>query len=92
MRMFDLALVYLVAINWWTFFRFMQDKDRAIAQVRRIPESELLGLALIGGTPGAFAARKIFRHKTRKQPFSAQLYTTALLQTGLAIAAGFYFG
>lgn len=75
----------LLAINAWTILRFWQDKSRAIAGLRRIPEADLLGLALIGGTPGAFLARQLFRHKTRKQPFSAWLMLIAVVQAAAII-------
>ena len=75
----------LLAINAWTILRFWEDKSRAIAGLRRIPEADLLGLALIGGTPGAFLARQLFRHKTRKQPFSAWLMLIAVVQAGAII-------
>jgi len=79
------ALSWLLFVNLWTMLRFWQDKKRAIAGVRRIPEADLLGLALVGGSPGAFAARQLFRHKTRKQPFSTQLILIAAIQAGVAI-------
>jgi uncharacterized membrane protein YsdA (DUF1294 family) len=79
------ALAWIACINLLTVLRFWQDKRRAIAGSRRIPEADLLGLALIGGTPGAFAARHLFRHKTRKQPFSTQLMLIAAVQAGVAI-------
>ena len=65
--------------------RFHQDKQRAIAGERRIPEANLLGLALIGGTPAAVLARHLFRHKTRKQPFSNLLLLIAVIQAGAII-------
>jgi len=81
-----LAVLFgLLAINAFTILRFRQDKARAIAGARRIPEASLLGLALIGGTPGAFLARRLFRHKTRKQPFSTWLMLIALAQIGAII-------
>ena len=39
----------------------------------------------IGGSPGAFAARHLFRHKTRKEPFSTRLMVIAALQMGAAV-------
>ena len=42
-------------------------------------------LAVIGGSPGAFAARHLFRHKTRKEPFSTRLMVIAAMQAGVGI-------
>ena len=77
------AFIWVLLVNLWTILRFWQDKRRAIAGARRIPEADLLGLALIGGSPGAFAARRLFRHKTRKQPFTTRLWLIALAQLGI---------
>ncbi len=59
------ALAWLLGINLWTTLRFRDDKSRAAAGARRIPEAGLLGLAILGGSPGPFAARRLFRHKTQ---------------------------
>jgi len=80
-----IALPFLVLVNLWTVLRFWQDKQRAMAGERRISESDLLGLALIGGSPGALLARRMFRHKTRKEPFSTQLLVIVALQVGTFI-------
>ena len=56
------------------------DVPKAERGAWRVQESTLLLLALIGGTPGAYAGRQLFRHKTRKQPFSSQLFSIAVLQ------------
>jgi len=80
----------LALLNLWTMLRFWQDKQRAVAGARRIAEADLLGLALIGGSPGALLARRLFRHKTRKQPFSLQLYLIVAVQAG-ALAGFFLF-
>lgn len=79
-----IALV-LIAINGWTLLRFAQDKRAAVVGTRRIPEADLLFLAMIGGTPGAFWARHRYRHKTRKQPFSTLLWLIAVAQIGAVI-------
>ena len=79
-------------INLWTMLRFHQDKQRAIAGQRRVPEANLLGLALIGGTPGAFLARHLFRHKTCKQPFSNLLMLIAAVQIGAILGLTAPFG
>ena len=80
-----LILITLAAINLLTLARFAQDKARACAGTRRIPERDLLTLAAIGGSPGALLARRLFRHKTRKQPFSTRLWLIVAVQLGLAI-------
>ena len=86
-----LALAALLLLNLWTMMRFWQDKQRAVAGERRIPESKLLGLALIGGSPGALLARQLFRHKTRKEPFSTQLLVIVAVQAGAAIGLVYAF-
>lgn len=83
------ALLALFLVNALTVWRFADDKARAIAGVRRIPETNLLMLAAIGGTPGAFFARHRFRHKTRKQPFSTRLWLITAMQAG--VGASFLF-
>jgi uncharacterized membrane protein YsdA (DUF1294 family) len=79
------SLLALVVLNLFTMLRFWQDKQRAVCGERRISEAHLLSLALIGGSPGAFTARWMFRHKTRKQPFSTWLFLIAAIQAGAAI-------
>jgi uncharacterized membrane protein YsdA (DUF1294 family) len=82
------ALLALILVNAATFVAFGVDKGRAIAGRRRIREADLLTLALVGGTPAAFYARRHFRHKTRKQPFSSQLAIIAMLQVGVSGGLG----
>lgn len=79
------AIPIVVLINLVTIVRFWQDKQRAIRGERRIPEGNLLGLALFGGSPSALLARRWFRHKTRKEPFSTYLLLIAVVQLGALI-------
>ena len=76
----------LILLNFIAFAAFGLDKTAAEGGRRRIAEATLLGWAFIGGTPGAYAGRALFRHKTRKQPFSSQLHSIAVLQA-IALAA-----
>ena len=87
-----LAAVALLVVNLWTILRFWQDKRRALNGERRIPEGELLQLALFGGSPGALLARRWFRHKTRKEPFSTRLMLIVACQAGVAIGLAVAFG
>ena len=75
----------MVAVNAWTIWAFWDDKQRARRGDRRTAEGNLLRLAAIGGSPGALFARQMFRHKTRKQPFSMQLLLIAVVQAGVLI-------
>lgn len=70
----------LIAANCAAFLAFGIDKFLAAARARRIPERALLLLAALGGTPGAYAGRGLFRHKTRKQPFLTRLHAIAVAQ------------
>ncbi|MGY6637458.1 MAG: DUF1294 domain-containing protein [Erythrobacter sp.] len=62
--------------------RFASPVTPAQAEARawRISEASLLQLAFFGGIGGAYAGRALFRHKTRKQPFSTQLHLIACAQ------------
>ena len=71
---------YLGVINLVAFAAFGIDKLAARRGGWRVSEARLLGFALFGGSPGAYAGRRLFRHKTRKQPFSGQLLGIAALQ------------
>ncbi|HEY0148260.1 MAG TPA: DUF1294 domain-containing protein [Allosphingosinicella sp.] len=80
-----LTIAALLAVNLWMVALFWIDKQRARAGLWRVSEGNLLALAAIGGTPGAFLARHLFRHKTRKQPFTTYLVLIAALQVGAGI-------
>ena len=75
-----------VVLNFVAFAAFGLDKAAAENGRRRIAEATLLLWAFFGGTPGAYAGRALFRHKTRKQPFCRELHRIAILQI-IAIVA-----
>lgn len=75
----------LLAINARTAHLFWQDKRYAREGRRRVPESSLLTMAAIGGTPAALIARQWLRHKTQKQPFSAYLWLIVAVQAALLL-------
>lgn len=71
--MTDYILIWLVAANGIAFALMVADKRRAEAGVRRISEGTLLGWAWLGGAIGTYAASRVVRHKTRKQPFAGKM-------------------
>lgn len=70
---------FLILINLATFGLFWWDKAAARQGKRRIRESRLLAIALLGGSPGALIAQQALRHKTRKEPFRTRLLLIAAL-------------
>ena len=73
-----IALIYLVAINIATFFMYGIDKWRSTSgrllptgrkkaknSKWRIRETALLGLAVLGGSIGAWLGIKVWHHKTQ---------------------------
>ncbi len=83
------ALGLIALVNLWTFLLFGLDKLRARAGSGRVSEGALMTWALLGGIIGAYAGRALFRHKTRKQPFSSHLHQIAILQVcAVALAGG----
>ena len=81
----------IIAMNFFAFAAFGIDKARAERGAWRISEGTLLRLAFFGGTPGAYAGRALFRHKTRKQPFCANLRSIAVLQVFAGVMVlGYY--
>ena len=77
--------LWLLAANIVAFTLMVVDKRRAETRARRIPESTLLRWAFLGGGFGTFAASRIIRHKTRKQPFATWLMVWLWLQIALLI-------
>ena len=78
-------LVYLAAVNLIAFAVYGADKRRAKKERRRVPEKTLFLLAIIGGSLGAFAGMRVFRHKTRHWYFVWGIPAIMLVQIALAV-------
>ncbi len=82
-------LIYLAVINVLTFIIYASDKRTARKREGfRVSEKTLLLLALMGGSPAAWLAQKILRHKTKKSAFRVRFWLIVLFQIGCMI---YYF-
>ena len=75
-----LIFIYLIAINVVTFFLYGIDKWKAKRSKWRIPEATLLGLAVIGGSIGAWLGMKVWHHKTMHKKFKFGLPVIIIIQ------------
>ena len=78
-------LYYLIIINIVTFLVYAIDKWKARRSKWRIPETTLLGLAVIGGSIGAWSGMKVWHHKTQHKKFRFGLPLIMIAQIALAI-------
>lgn len=83
-----LGSAHLLIITIITFVAYGWDKRQARCGGWRVPEKTLHALAFIGGTLGAWAGSKFFRHKTIKGDFRQMFAAVVIIQLiaiGLAI-------
>jgi uncharacterized membrane protein YsdA (DUF1294 family) len=73
-------LAWLVSVNLIAIGYYAYDKRQAKDSGRRIPEVVLHGLALAGGSPGAWVAMRLFRHKTIKGSFQLVFWLIVVVQ------------
>ena len=84
-----IVLLYLIVINLLSYFLMWDDKSRAKAGARRIPERILFEVALVGGSIGGTVGMFRFRHKTKHWYFRYGF--PALIALHLALAVIFLF-
>lgn len=87
--MHTLLAYSLVAINAITFLVYGIDKYKAAKGKWRIPESTLLMLAAIGGSIGAWAGVKVWRHKTLHKKFKYGIPAIIILQIAICCYIAF---
>ena len=89
-----LLLIYLLSVNLATFIAYGIDKHKACRngsassarkQLRRIPEASLLLLAVLGGSPAALLAMRVFHHKTLHKKFRYGVPVILIVQIALAV-------
>jgi uncharacterized membrane protein YsdA (DUF1294 family) len=83
-------LVFYSAINVFTFALFAFDKHAAVRRYWRISEHTLATFALMGGFAGAYAAMRLFRHKTSKQSFLTMFYMCSSLHLAGCLGLIYY--
>ncbi len=81
----QLILIYLVAINVVTFFMYGIDKWKAKRSKWRISEVTLLGLAVIGGSIGAWLGMRVWHHKTMHKKFQFGIPLIIVAQVAMII-------
>ena len=81
-------LAWVAAASVVAFVAAVLDKTRARARPRgrRVRENTLLGLGLLGGSPGLVLAMLVARHKVHKGGFLAKLAAIVAVQ-GAAVLA-----
>ena len=80
-----IALIYLAAINMATFFVYGIDKRKAKKSKWRIRETALLGLAVLGGSIGAWLGMKVWHHKTQHKKFKYGVPAIIIIQLALIV-------
>lgn len=65
----ELLTIYFFVINVIGFSLFAIDKRKAVKHKKRINESILWMIAMVGGSLGCYVSMHIMRHKNRKPVF-----------------------
>ena len=83
LSLLHIVLIYLVTINVVTFFMYGIDKWKAKKSKMRIRETALLGLAVLGGSIGAWIGMKVWHHKTLHKKFKYGVPAIIIIQLSL---------
>ena len=85
LEMMNIILYYLLAVNIATFLLYGLDKYKAKKSKWRISEVTLLTMAAIGGSIGAWAAMRLWHHKTMHKKFKYGIPVIISIQVALAV-------
>ena len=85
LSLLHIALIYLAVINLVTFFVYGIDKWKAKRSKWRVSEPTLLGMAVIGGSIGAWLGMKAWHHKTLHRKFRYGVPLILVAQIALLI-------
>ena len=81
-----ILFIYLLVINVATLLTFGIDKWKARNNRWRLREAALLGLAVLGGSIGAWLGMRVWHHKTLHRKFKYGVPLILLVQIAIAIA------
>lgn len=82
-------LILVGVMSGIAFIAYGLDKRRAGGPKRRVSERTLHVLGLLGGWPGALAARRRFRHKTQKASFRLAFWFVVFLHVTLVLGLAY---
>lgn len=85
MEITRLVVYYLIGVNLLTFIAYGIDKYKARHKQWRITEASLLLLAILGGSPAALLAMRLFHHKTLHKKFRYGVPAILLIQLTIVI-------
>ena len=85
LSLLHIALIYLAVINVVTFFMYGIDKWKAKNSKWRIRETALLGLAVLGGSIGAWLGMKVWHHKTQHKKFRYGVPVIIIIQLSIIV-------
>ena len=80
------VLFFYVGVSAITFGCYAIDKSAARLKRRRVAETSLIILGMLGGWPGAIVAQQVLRHKTVKRTFRAAFWLSVLLNVFTFVA------
>jgi uncharacterized membrane protein YsdA (DUF1294 family) len=78
--MLESISIIIVIINIVTFIIYGIDKYKAKKGKWRIPENSLIGLAIIGGSIGAYIGMRVWHHKTMHLKFKYGIPLIIIIQ------------
>lgn len=73
-----------MVINTLTYLLYWRDKKQSRADGWRVPEYVLLLAGFLGGSPAAFLAQRVLRHKNRKTSFQVKFWLLVAVQAWIA--------
>jgi uncharacterized membrane protein YsdA (DUF1294 family) len=79
----EILIIYFVISNVITFFMYGVDKWKAKKSKWRIREAALLGLAVLGGSIGAWLGMKVWHHKTQHKKFRYGIPVIIIVQLAI---------